>query len=83
MAWDAASMCGVGMVGADRESTRKLFDGIHSYLAQAGVDGVKIDGQSGIGPFGRQNGGGPAVVRRHVEEMEASVNRHFAGKLCM
>lgn len=64
LAWDAASMCGTGMVHSDQQTTRKLFDGIHSYLADSGVDGVKIDAQSGIGAFGFGNGGGPAVVRR-------------------
>jgi len=83
LSWDAASMCGTGMVGSDRESTRRLFDGIHAYLARSGVDGVKVDAQSGIGPFGYGHGGGPVVVGRHVQEMEASVARHFSGNRCV
>ena len=43
----------------------------------------QVDGQSGIGPFGWRNGGGPSVVRRHVREMEASVSRHFEGNRCI
>lgn len=64
LAWDASSMCGTGVISGGAEMTRKLYDGIHSYLAKSGVDGVKVDAQSGIGPFGYGHGGGPNVVRR-------------------
>ena len=42
-------------------------DGIHGCLQDAGVDGVKIDAQSGIGPMGDGFGGGPHMVRAPSE----------------
>ena len=81
MGWDAASMCGVGALGSGYEA--ELFYGMHSYLSDAGVDGVKIDAQSGLGVFGDGAGGGAASVRRHVHAMEASVGEHFEGNRCI
>lgn len=81
LAWDAAALngCGQGEIGSEG----KLFNGIHSYLADAGVDGVKIDAQSGLGPFGAGAGGGPEFVRRSVRAMEASVSEYFEGNRCI
>ena len=81
LGWDAAAMCGVGAIGEGHELD--LFRGIHTYLAQSGVDGVKIDAQSGMGVFGDGMGGGPAMVRRQVRAMEASVREHFPGNRCI
>ena len=77
LSWDAGSVCGVGVVTPD--ATEGLMRGIHSYLAESGVDGVKIDAQSGLSSFGRGLGGGPHMVRRYVQAMEASVKEHFEG----
>ena len=55
----------------------------HSYLRRSGVDGVKIDAQSGMGTFGEGMGGGPSMVRRQVHAMEASVSSHFEGNRCI
>ena len=116
LSWDAASLCGVGAIGEGREL--ELFHGIHGYLAASGVDGVKIDAQSGMvrtrriqpypppppltpcphrlyhhsprlpprcsqGPMGQGVGGGPSIVKRHVNAMEASVDEHFEGNRCI
>jgi len=76
LAWDAAALHGVGVV--DHEKLLELFHGMHGYLADAGVDGVKVDGQSGLVPFG-----GAAFVRRYVRAMEASVAEHFDANRCI
>ena len=44
---------------------------------------MKIDAQSGMGPMGNDAGGGPAIVNRHVQAMEASVAEHFEGNRCI
>ena len=81
LAWDAAAMCGVGALEPGVEL--ELFEGIHQYLSASGVDGVKVDAQSGIGVFGDGAGGGPATVRRHVHAMEGSVAHSFDGSRCI
>jgi len=73
LAWDAAALRGVGQIPANK--IREFFHGLHGYLADAGVDGVKVDGQSGMGPFG-----GAALVRTMVHEMERSVAKHFGNR---
>jgi len=76
LAWDAASLAGVGVV--DDDQLLQFYNGMHSYLAGAGVDGVKVDGQSGLGPFG-----GAAAVRDYVHAMEASVAANFEENRCI
>ena len=81
LGWDAAALNGVGTAAVGREL--QVFHGIHSYLADAGIDGVKIDAQSGLGPFGKGVGGGPEMVRRQVHAMESSVSKYFDGNRCV
>jgi len=50
---------------------------MHKYLADAGVDGVKVDAQSGIGTFGSGQGGGAALTRAAVSAVESSVKAAF------
>jgi hypothetical protein len=54
-----------------------LFRDMHSYLAAAGVDGVKVDCQAGVGMVGSVTGGGPAVAARYHAALEDSVAEHF------
>ena len=75
LGWDAAALFGVGNVHPD--SLGDFFDGLHGYLDDAGVDGVKVDGQSGLTAFGVGRGGTSQMVRAHTHAMEASVRRHF------
>ncbi len=76
LAWDPAAIKGVGVVAEGRHAD--LYRGLHSYLAAAGVNGVKVDGQSGLGPFG-----GADAVAQYVREMEASVMEHFSAENCI
>ena len=75
LGWDAAAIFGVGNVHPDHLGD--FYDGLHGYLNDAGVDGVKVDGQSGLTAFGVGRGGTSRMVRAHVHAMEASVRRHF------
>ena len=87
--WDAASLFGVGNIHAGR--LLEFYHGMHGYLAASGVDGVKVDGQSGLTAFawaegaggGAGHGGTSAMVRAHVHAMEASVSEHFEGNRCI
>ncbi len=75
LAWDPSSMTGSGAVEPNR--LQNLYHQMHSYLSAAGVDGVKVDAQSGVGAFGRGLGGGPAVVQACVKAVETSVKQAF------
>ena len=75
MLWNPAVLAGVGVI-ADPGA---LYGDLHSYLASAGVDGVKVDGQAGAGLIGSALDGGPATARRHHEALEASVALHLPG----
>lgn len=77
VAWDAASFHGVGAIGPAQFGT--FYGALHAYLEEAGVDGVKVDAQSGISPFGAGFGiGAPRYVQAAVHAMEASVGRHLS-----
>ena len=70
LAWDPSSLVGVGSVAV--EKLGNMYAHMHKYLAEAGVDGVKVDAQSGIGSFG-----GSALVRSVVQAVEGSVKTAF------
>ncbi|CAJ1409057.1 unnamed protein product [Effrenium voratum] len=66
----------VGMPAGERGAA-KLYDGLHGFLQDAGVDGVKVDGQSILSQVGQGQGGGPAVSRKYISALEASAQKHF------
>jgi raffinose synthase len=76
LAWDPGSLAGVGSVALG--SLSQLYERMHKYLADAGVDGVKVDAQSGIGAFGQGYGGGSTFARTVVRAVEDSVKTAFA-----
>ena len=43
----------------------------------AGVDGVKVDCQAGVGLVGSELGGGPALAAQYQTALENSVAHHF------
>jgi hypothetical protein len=75
LAWDPSSLAGVGSVASER--LEDMYTKMHSYLADAGVDGVKVDAQSAIGAFGEGRGGGSNLARACVSAMEKSVKAAF------
>uniref|UniRef100_A0A7S1SIE2 Alpha-galactosidase n=1 Tax=Tetraselmis chuii TaxID=63592 RepID=A0A7S1SIE2_9CHLO len=74
MNWGPASLAGVGIV----HEPAKLYQAMHKYLADAGVTGVKVDCQAGVGLVPRQ-GGGPASALASHTALEESVAEHFPG----
>jgi raffinose synthase len=74
-AWDPITLGGVGV--APPERLAQFYRELHAYLAAAGVDGIKVDGQAVVGGLGGGVGGGPALARRLHEALEASAATHF------
>ena len=73
MMWNPSVLGGLGAV----YDPTPLFKDMHSYLAAAGVNGVKVDCQAGVGMVGSVTGGGPAVAARYHAALEDSVAEHF------
>eukprot|EP00569_Conticribra_weissflogii_P009358 CAMPEP_0171367560 /NCGR_PEP_ID=MMETSP0879-20121228/6161_1 /TAXON_ID=67004 /ORGANISM="Thalassiosira weissflogii, Strain CCMP1336" /LENGTH=1092 /DNA_ID=CAMNT_0011875619 /DNA_START=24 /DNA_END=3302 /DNA_ORIENTATION=+ len=77
ISWDSVSLFGVGLLSS-RADLRTFYQRLHSPLKDAGVDGVKIDVQSGVAAVGGGSGGGPHLADLYTETMENSVKQHFA-----
>lgn len=71
--WNPAVLAGIG-AAAD---PAPLFRDMHSYLAAAGITGVKVDCQAGVSMMGASAGGGPSVAARYHASLEKSVSTHF------
>jgi hypothetical protein len=71
--WNPAVLAGVGIV----TDVASLFQDMHSYLAESGVDGIKVDSQAGVGMVGSMVGGGPAAAARFHAALEDSAVLHF------
>jgi raffinose synthase len=80
LAWDPSSLAGCGTVAIDQ--LNRLYNAMHEYLADAGIDGVKVDAQSGIAQFGVGNGGGSRFARACVSAVETSVKKAFNKGFC-
>uniref|UniRef100_A0A1D2A580 galactinol--sucrose galactosyltransferase n=1 Tax=Auxenochlorella protothecoides TaxID=3075 RepID=A0A1D2A580_AUXPR len=78
-AWNPAVLGGVGWVG----DMGALFEDMHAYLAAAGVAGVKVDAQAGVGFVGHASGGGAAAAARAHAALEASIAVHFPANLAV
>jgi hypothetical protein len=54
-----------------------LFNDMHSYLAAAGISGVKVDCQAGVGLVGSRLGGGPRAALQVHTALEDSISANF------
>jgi raffinose synthase len=63
----------------------RFYDDYHRALVAEGVDGVKVDSQAVLESVAQRQGGRVAVTRAYREALEASVEKHFGGRLinCM
>lgn len=77
--YDPPSLFGVGMITKE-DDLRKFYEHLHAPLVAAGVDGVKVDVQSGVTAAGSGVGGGPHIARLYTQAMEESVSKNFASK---
>ncbi|BDA43643.1 probable galactinol-sucrose galactosyltransferase 2 [Coccomyxa sp. Obi] len=78
-AWNCQVVAGVGVV----RDIRHLYHDMHTYLAGAGIDGVKVDCQSTLDMIGSSLGGGPALAAGYHAALEDSVAAHFPGNACI
>jgi raffinose synthase len=75
-AWDPVSLFGVGVM-TNKDDLEKFYTNLHTPLVEAGVDGVKVDVQSGVSSAGDGVGGGPHISKLYMKAMEASVSKRF------
>ena len=78
LAWDPSALVGVGSVAVNK--LEEMYMRMHTYLAEAGIDGVKVDAQSGIGAFGVGNGGGSTIAQACVRAVENSAKSAFSSQ---
>ena len=74
--FDPPSLFGVGMITKE-EDLKTFYEHLHRPLVEAGVDGVKVDVQSGVTAAGSGVGGGPHIGRLYTQAMEESVSKNF------
>ncbi|EIE27114.1 raffinose synthase [Coccomyxa subellipsoidea C-169] len=79
MAWNPSVISGVGVV----DNVRDIYSDMHAYLAAAGINGVKVDCQAGVGLAGSTEGGGPQAALHLNGALEDSVAAHFPGNHCI
>ncbi|XP_068636675.1 probable galactinol--sucrose galactosyltransferase 1 [Aristolochia californica] len=66
---------GLGLVNP--ENVFNFYDELHSYLASAGIDGVKVDVQNILETLGAGHGGRVKLSRKYHQALEASIARNF------
>ncbi|CAA0821392.1 Probable galactinol--sucrose galactosyltransferase 1 [Striga hermonthica] len=66
---------GLGLVNP--EKVYSFYNELHSYLASAGIDGVKVDVQNILETLGAGHGGRVKLARKYHQALEASISRNF------
>ncbi|KAK4258300.1 hypothetical protein QN277_007760 [Acacia crassicarpa] len=78
---DAMAVKGLGLVNPTK--VYKFYDELHSYLARAGVDGVKVDVQCILETLGGGLGGRVELTRQYHQALDASISRNFPDNGCI
>lgn len=68
---------GLGLVNPDKVFS--FYDDLHSYLASAGINGVKVDVQNILETLGTGHGGRVKLTRKYHQALEASISKNFPG----
>ncbi|RVW50133.1 putative galactinol--sucrose galactosyltransferase 1 [Vitis vinifera] len=66
---------GLGLVNP--EKVFSFYNELHSYLASAGIDGVKVDVQNILETLGAGHGGRVKLAQKYHQALEASISRNF------
>ncbi|RZC65960.1 hypothetical protein C5167_009644 [Papaver somniferum] len=74
-AFNSIAKNGLGLVNP--EKILSFYNELHSYLASAGIDGVKVDVQNILETLGAGHGGRVKLSRRYHQALEASISRNF------
>lgn len=78
---DAMAVQGLGLV--DPRNVYRFYSELHSYLAGAGIDGVKVDVQCILETLGAGLGGRVELTRMYHQALDASVSRNFPDNGCI
>ncbi|KAJ0984748.1 hypothetical protein J5N97_003104 [Dioscorea zingiberensis] len=78
---DVLTVQGLGLVNPKR--VYRFYNDLHSYLAAAGVDGVKVDVQCVLETLGAGLGGRVELTRKFHQALDASVAKNFADNGCI
>lgn len=74
-AFASLSTNGLGLVNPKRAFS--FYNELHSYLASAGIDGVKVDVQNILETLGAGHGGRVKLAQKYHQALEASISRNF------
>ncbi|XP_010420865.1 PREDICTED: probable galactinol--sucrose galactosyltransferase 6 isoform X2 [Camelina sativa] len=78
---DVMTLQGLGLVNPKK--VYKFYNELHSYLADAGVDGVKVDVQCILETLGGGLGGRVELTRQFHEALDASIAKNFPDNGCI
>jgi raffinose synthase len=78
MAYDTPTLWGAGMIDSQKD-LKTFYDHLHQPLVNAGVDGVKVDVQSGVSAAGSGVKGDNKLAMAYTQAMENSVSERFPG----
>ncbi|XP_019184720.1 PREDICTED: probable galactinol--sucrose galactosyltransferase 6 isoform X2 [Ipomoea nil] len=78
---DPLAVHGLGLMNP--RSVYKFYDDFHSYLASAGVDGLKVDVQSILETLGAGHGGRVEITQQYHQALDASVAKNFPDNGCI
>ena len=81
MSSDNLTINGLGLAHPDK--VFKFYDELHSYLAKAGVDGVKVDVQNIVETLGTGYGGRVSLTQHYQQALEESIARNFPDNGCI
>ncbi|XP_047307980.1 probable galactinol--sucrose galactosyltransferase 6 [Impatiens glandulifera] len=78
---DAMAVQGLGLVNP--KQAEKFYDELHSYLAESGIDGVKVDVQCILETMGSGFGGRVEITKQFHQALDASVAKNFPDNGCI
>ncbi|CAI9754697.1 unnamed protein product [Fraxinus pennsylvanica] len=78
---DAIALQGLGLVNP--KNVHKFYNEMHSYLASAGVDGVKVDAQCILETLGAGLGGRVELTKQYHQALDTSVAGNFPDNGCI
>lgn len=78
---DVMAVHGLGLVNP--KNVYRFYNELHSYLAAAGVDGVKVDVQCILETLGGGLGGRVELTRQYHQALDSSVAKNFPDNGCI
>ncbi|KFK26267.1 hypothetical protein AALP_AA8G224800 [Arabis alpina] len=78
---DVMAVQGLGLVNP--KNVFRFYNELHSYLADAGVDGVKVDVQCILETLGGGLGGRVELTRQYHQALDSSVAKNFKDNGCI